>query len=48
MNMIFSKPRANNRNQQQIQNMNFIHKQIKPYRVTSITTISTTPNTITQ
>ena len=32
MNMIFSKPVANSRNQQQIQNMNFIHKQIKPPR----------------
>jgi hypothetical protein len=36
MNMIFSKPRANNRNQQQIQNMNFIHKQIKQPRESSI------------
>jgi hypothetical protein len=33
MNMIFSKPAANSRNQQQIQNMIFVHKQIKPPRL---------------
>jgi len=44
MNMIFSKPRANNRNQQQIQNMNFIHKQIQPYRAANPSTSNALAN----
>lgn len=46
--MIFSKPLANNRNQQQTQNMNFIHKQIKPPRATGIPNSSNATITITQ
>lgn len=48
MNMIFSKPAANPRNQQQIQNMQFINRQIKPYRVTSIQNVSNEVIHITQ
>lgn len=48
MNMIFSKPRANIRNNQQIQNMNFINTHIKPYRVTSIPNSSNTTGAIAQ
>jgi len=49
MNMVFSKPAANYRNQQQIQNMNFIYAQIKPPRVVHNNynqTISITQETI--
>ena len=44
--MIFSQPVSNSRNQQQIQNMNFIHRQIKPYRIPPV--VSNENVTITQ